>query len=154
MQVQLRALAVLFVLLCITLDVAQAQTPGMGWGTISGSLQGPIYPCGNSTCPTYDSGLVTITVNGFNATVNYGKSGSQKTATQLANGLAAKLNSATSPVTAVVAKAKLTITAKVTGVASNYPLSTSVTYNTLFAKPSFTSTPSGPSLSGGTGAAT
>jgi hypothetical protein len=154
MQVRLRALAVLFVLLCITLDVAQAQTPGMGWITISGSLQGPIYPCGNSTCPTYDSGQATITVNGFNATVNYGKSGSQKTATQLANSLAAKLNSATSPVTAIVAKAKITIAAKVSGVTSNYPLSTSVTYNTLFAKPSFIATPSGSTLSGGTGGVT
>src|SRR5436305_11151140 len=124
MQLRLRALAVLGVLLCVTLVVAQAQTPGTGWVTITGSLQGPIYPCGNSTCPTYDSGQVTITVNGFNASVNYGKSGSQKMATQLASGLAAKLNSATSPVTAIVAKTKITITAKLTGAGSKYPLST------------------------------
>ena len=65
MQVRLRALAVLVVLLCVALIVAQAQTPGSGWVTITGTLQGPIYPCGNSTCPTYDSGQVTITINGF-----------------------------------------------------------------------------------------
>jgi len=153
MQVRLRALAVLVALFCVTAVVAQAQTPGTGWVTISGSLQGPTYPCGNSTCPTYDSGQVTITINGFIAATRYGK-GSQKTANQVANALAAKLNTATSPVTATAAKAKITMTAKTAGAGSNYPLSTSVTYNTLFAKPSFTATPSGPSLSGGIGAAT
>src|SRR6266699_5766919 len=100
MQLRSRVLAVLFTSFCITLELAQAQTPGTGWVNISGSLQGPIYPCGNSTCPTYDSGQITITVNGFNASTNYSKAGSQKTATQLANALAAKLNTAASPVMA------------------------------------------------------
>ena len=151
MQVRLHALAVLFVLFCIT-AVAQAQTPGTGWVTISGSLQDPIYPCGNSTCPTYDSGQVTITINGFFAATKYGRA-SQTTAASVAKALAAKLNSATSPVTATAAKSKITVTAKTAGIGSNYPLSTSVTYNTLFAKPSFIATPSGPNLTGGTGAA-
>ncbi len=154
MQVRLRVLAVLFTSLCMTLEFAQAQTPGTGWVNISGSLQGPIYPCGNSTCPTYDSGQITITVNGFNASTNYSKAGSQKTATQLANALAAKLNTAASPVMATVAKAKITMTAKFAGVLSNYPLSTSVTFNTQFVKASFTATPSGSALTGGAGGPT
>jgi hypothetical protein len=153
MQVRLRALAVLVVLFCMSVVGARAQTPGVGWVTISGSLQGPIYPCGNSTCPTYDSGQVTITINGFIAMTKFGKA-SQTTATTVAKALATKLNSAASPVTATVAKGKVTVIAKTAGAASNFPLSTSVTYNTLFAKPSFTATPSGASLSGGIGAAT
>ena len=151
MQVRLRVFAVLFASLCLTRGLVQAQTPGTGWVNITGSLQGPIYPCGNSTCPTYDSGQIAITVNGFSATTSYSKAGSQKTATQLANALAAKLNTAASPVTAIVAKSKITMTAKFPGALSNYPLSTSVTYNAQFAKASFTTTSSGPTLTGGTG---
>jgi hypothetical protein len=151
MQLRWRVLAVLFTSFCIILELAQAQTPGTGWVNISGSLQGPIYPCGNSTCPTYDSGQITITVSGFNASTTYSKAGSQKTATQLANALAAKLNTTSSPVTATVAKTKITMTSKLAGAPSNYPLSTSVTYNTQFAKASFAAIPSGPTLTGGTG---
>jgi hypothetical protein len=153
MQVRLRALAVLLVLCCISLAVAQAQTPGIGYVTISGSLQGPIYPCGNSSCPTYDSGQVTITINGFVAVTRFGKA-SQTTAATVAKALAVKLNSAASPVTATAAKGKITVITKTAGAGSNYPLLTAVTYNRLFPKPSFTATPSGPTLSGGIGAAT
>ena len=153
MQVRLRALAVLLVLCCISLAVAQAQTPGIGYVTISGSLRGPIYPCGNSSCPTYDSGQVTITINGFIAVTRFGKA-SQTTATTIAKALAVKLNSAASPVTATAAKGKITVITKTAGAGSNYPLLTAVTYNQLFPKPSFTATPSGPTLSGGIGAAT
>jgi hypothetical protein len=152
MQVRLRALAVLLVLCCISLAVAQAQTPGIGYVTISGSLQGPIYPCGNSSCPTYDSGQVTITINGFIAVTRFGKA-SQTTAATIAKALAVKLNSAASPVTATAAKGKITVITKTAGAGSNYPLLTAVTYNRLFPKPSFTATPSGPTLSGGIGAA-
>ncbi|HXF13334.1 MAG TPA: hypothetical protein VN517_09280 [Terriglobales bacterium] len=152
MQVRLRALAVLLVLCCISLAVAQAQTPGIGYVTISGSLRGPIYPCGNSSCPTYDSGQVTITINGFIAVTRFGKA-SQTTAATIAKALAVKLNSAASPVTATAAKGKITVITKTAGAGSNYPLLTAVTYNQLFPKPSFTATPSGPTLSGGIGAA-
>src|SRR5438876_4010728 len=151
MQVRLRVFAVLFASLCLTAGLAQAQTPGTGWVNIAGLLQGPVYPCGNSTCPTYDSGEITIMVNGFSASANYSKARSQKTATQLANALASKLNTAASPVTAIVAKSKITMTAKFAGWPSNYPLSTSVTYNAQFAMASFTATASGPALTGGTG---
>jgi hypothetical protein len=152
MQMRLCALAVLVAFFCVTLAVAQAQTLGTGWVTISGSLQGPIYPCGNSTCPTYDSGQVTLTINGFVAATKYGRA-SQTSAASIGVALAAKLNVAASPVKATAAKGKITLTAKTPGAASNYPLSTSVTHSTLFAKPSFTATASGPNLTGGIGAA-
>src|SRR5258708_7578359 len=150
MQVRPRLFAVLFVSFCVSHRVVQAQTPATGSVTISGSLQGPIYPCGNSSCPTYDSGQVTITVNGFNATTNYSKSGGQTKPEQLASSLAAKLSTATSPVIATVSKTKVTITSRAAGQLSNYPLSTLVTYNTLFPKASFTATPSGLTLTAGT----
>src|SRR5581483_5742064 len=70
---------------------------------------------------------------------------------QLANSLATKLNGSNSPVTATVAKSKITLTSRTTGTASNYPLSTSVTHSSYFANASFTATASGPTLTGGTG---
>ncbi len=104
MQLRLRVLAVLSTsIIRVAFGLAQAQTPGTGAVTISGSEQGPIYPCGNASCPTYDSGQITITVNGFNAIANYSHTGGQKTSQQLANSLGTKLNTTTSPVTAVVA---------------------------------------------------
>src|SRR6476646_5457408 len=46
---------------------------------------------------------------------------------------------------------QITVTSKATGTTANYPLSTSVTHSGYFAKASFTATPSGPTLTGGTG---
>jgi len=60
----------IFGLVCLGFITAQAQTPGKGSVTISGSLQGPIYPCGNSSCPTYDSGQIRITVASYVAIAN------------------------------------------------------------------------------------
>jgi hypothetical protein len=137
----------LFVSLC----ALQAQTPATGSVIISGSLQGPIYPCGNTSCPTYDSGQIQINVNGYISTTNYSRTGGQKTSEQLASALAARLNTATSPVTAAVSRAKITLTSKLSGTVSNYPLSTVVTYSTQFTRASFSATASGPTLTGGTG---
>src|SRR5437763_15411465 len=83
--------------------------------TISGSEQGPIYPCGNTSCPTYDSGQITITVNGFNAVTNYSHTVGQKTSHKLANSMAAKLNATTSPVIVVVVDLKISISSKLEG---------------------------------------
>jgi len=145
------ALVILLVLLSL-ISSAFAQTSASGSVTISGSLQGPI--CVNGTCGIYDSGTIQITVNSFTVSTNYSRSANQKNATQLANSLAAKLNASTSPVTAAVSKSKITMTTKATGTAANYPLSTAVTHNSNFAKVSFTATPSGATLTGGTGGPT
>src|SRR5436190_22660132 len=107
MQLRLRELAVLSTSILLAFGLAQAQTPGTGAVTITGAEQGPIYPCGNTSCPTYDSGQITITVSGFNAVTNYSRNGGQKTSQQLANALAAQLNSATAPVNAVAAETKI-----------------------------------------------
>lgn len=138
-----------FLLICVS--TAVAQTAGKGSVTISGSLQGPIYPCGNSSCPTYDSGQISITVNGYSASRPYSYTPGQRTTNQLANSLATLLNAAASPVTASVSKSKISMSSKVTGTISNYPLSTSVTHSSLFANASFTAAPSGSTLTGGTG---
>src|SRR5262245_4330682 len=148
---QLRLLTGFAACLSITSVVAAAQMVGSGSVTISGSEQGPVYPCGRRSCPTYDSGQITIAVNGFNAATSYSNNQGQRNSQQLASALAAKLNTSTSPVTAVVSNAKITLTTKVAGASSNYPLSTQVTHSRLFAKASFTATPSGSTLSGGSG---
>lgn len=128
-----------------------AQTPGSGSVTISGAEQGPVYPCGNSSCPTYDSGQITITVNGFKATTSYSHNGSQNKANQLATALTTALNVSGSPVTATVSKSKISIASKAIGTVSNYPLSASAMHNSAFQNASFTATASGPALTGGTG---
>ena len=133
---------------------AIAQTAATGSVTISGTLQGPIYPCGKSSCPTYDSGQITVTVNGFKATANYSRTANQRNANQLASALATALNAGASPVTASTSAGKITLTSKAKGANSNYPLATQVTYSSQFAKASFTATPSGPALTGGTGGPT
>lgn len=127
-----------------------SQTAATGSVTIMGSLKGPI--CVNGTCGIYDSGQIQITVNGFTVSTNYGRSSNQKTATQLASSLATKLNSSSSPVTSTVSRSKITMITKATGAGANYALSTFVTHSSYFAIGSFTATPSGATLIGGTGA--
>ncbi|PYV81970.1 MAG: hypothetical protein DMG93_13605 [Acidobacteria bacterium] len=133
---------------------AFAQTAATGSVTVAGSLQGPIYPCGNRSCATYDSGQIAITINGFTATTNYSHASNQKSANQLAVSLTNLLNGANSPVTATVSKAKISLVSKAKGTTANYPLSTAVTHSASFANPSFTAIASGPSLTGGSGGPT
>jgi hypothetical protein len=151
MQLGLRALAVISASFLVFLSVAQAQTSGVGSVTISGLLRGPIYPCGNSTCPTYDSGKITITVNGFNAVTNYSHTTGQSTSEALAKILVSQLNTVASPVTAARSNGTISITAKLTGAQTNYPLSTLLTHSTLFERASFTAARSGATLTTGTG---
>ncbi len=144
-----------FVLACVCLPVfaiaALAQTAGVGSISLSGTLQGPIYPCGHRSCVTYDSGQIQITINGFIATANYGNVTAEKNSNQLATALAALLNASASPVIAKASKSNIKLTSKLTGTASNYPLSTAVTHSSLFKNGSFSATASGPTLIGGTG---
>ncbi len=71
MQLRLYVLAIPSVSLLIGSGVALGQTPGTAAVAISRKLQGPVYPCGNTLCPTHDSGQLQITVNGFNATTYF-----------------------------------------------------------------------------------
>ena len=130
MQLGLRALAVISAtLFLVSFNDLQAQTTGQGWVAISGSVKGPLYPCGNSSCPTYDSGKVTITVNGFSAETNYSYSTGQNTTEAIATSLVSQLNAAASPVTAVRSSGKVVMTVKQSN--QSYPLSTQVTHSTI-----------------------
>ena len=151
MQSRLRVLLVTSLSLIVLSNFTQAQTPATGSVVISGSLLGPVYPCGSSLCPTYDSGQVIVKVGSYVATAPYGGNGGTR-AEQLAMAVAAQLNSSTSPVTAVRTYLKLTLISRQTGTTANYPLTVAVNHSTFFPIASFTAVASGSTLTGGTGA--
>jgi len=143
-------------------------TPGTGSVTINGSEQSAIeYIYVGEECilwsegecidwgPVYeeqvvwDSGGVSITVNGFTKMASYGQS---STGAALASALASAFNlDANSPVTASTSGNVVNLVSKVAGTVSNYPLSaTSWTDDpSNFSNPSFTPATSGSSLTGG-----
>jgi RHS repeat-associated protein len=97
----------------------------------------------------YDSGSDTITVNGISQSVPYGSS---STTTSVASALASAFNGdSTSPVSATFTSNSVTLTSKTTGSNTDYSLSVSSQTNdaTDFGTPSFTVTPSGTTLNGG-----
>ncbi len=117
-------------------------TPGTGYVTISGEprcFQDPIL---GEFC---DQGTVSITVNSYMARADYGQF---STASGLANDLASRFNAdPATPVTATVTNTTVYFTAKQAGAHTNYPLSAQVTAG--FHPPSFSATPSGSTLTGG-----
>ena len=120
----------------------QVASPGKGSVVISGSEKNVTVCQGHGNPPvchtTYDMGTVSVTVDGYNVSTPYG-TGSQPnaiTAQTIATSLAASLNVSGSPVTATVTQnntttSTLNITAKATGAGSDYPLSASVTNDTI-----------------------
>lgn len=150
MLLRICVLVVTFLSLIASNNLVQAQTPATGSVVISGSLLGPAYPCGSNSCPTYDSGQVSVNVGGYTASVSYGGATTAR-AEQLASSLAAQLNTSTSPVTAVRDYMKITLISKQTGAAANYTLAAAVKHSTLFPTASFDASPSGTTLTGGTG---
>lgn len=141
----------IFLCLFSTFSFAQTWTAATGSATISGNEQGPIFPCGRKTCPTYDSGQIKLTVNGFSAAVSFSHQSGKNSATALASTLAGILNQPSSPVIASVSGSKITMTSKITGLNTNYRLSAKVSYNTRFSHPSFMAALSGTALAGGSG---
>jgi YD repeat-containing protein len=131
-------------------DSASAQ-PGTGTVTISGTEQSTVInPCEpHSSCPEtiYDSGTVTVTVNGTPYTTGYGEG---MTSAALADNLASTITSGT-VVSATADGAVITLTAKTKGASTDYSLSaTSATSDpTYFSGPSFTPNTSGANLTGG-----
>jgi RHS repeat-associated protein len=99
----------------------------------------------NATSTIYDSGTVSIIVNGFTASYSYGQN---DTATSIASGLAAALSS--SSVHASSSGGTVTLTANMTGSNTNYNLSASSSSSNGFSPSSFTASPSGANLTGGT----
>lgn len=136
------------------------QRSGTGYFTISGSEQSTtIYvPCGpyGQTCPQtiWDSGPISVTVNGtvYNGGNGYGEF---STASGLASNIASEID--TGPDTNANAvdngnnTATIYLTARATGVATDYAISGySATGNSsFFSGPSFTVSPSGSTLTGG-----
>jgi RHS repeat-associated protein len=125
-----------------------AQPPNPTGQCTTMAIYGPANLMGGADAHTvYDAGSVSVTVNGVQSVANYGQNDSTAT---IASALATAVNgNSSSPVTASANGGAVTLTANDTGASSNYPLSTSVTWNTpSFSQPSFT--PSAPSaLSGG-----
>src|SRR5207302_1228585 len=133
------------------------STAVTGTVTITGAEQSTYYyPCGVSSCPTllYDSGTVSVTVNGVTASAGYGQG---DTSSSVASYLASAINSnASIPVTATIGGSVITLTAKVAGASTNYPLSAtaSSSYPQYFPSASFRPSPSGSTLTGGANAQT
>lgn len=140
-------------------QVAQPATPGSAVVTIQG-LEQSIVPSGlgggfceiGGACPggdpIFDSGLVSITVNGYTAYAFYG---STSTSASIAADLASGFNlGSTSPISAGVADATLTLVARTPGQSTNYALSTSASFDSLnFSFPSFDVYGASTALSGG-----
>jgi RHS repeat-associated protein len=103
------------------------------------------------SCPRtiWDSGSVSITVNGHIDSTSYGAS---DTASTVAARLATAINNDSSAaVTAALSGAIITLASKVAGASTNYSLSASSSTNDVpdFGGPSFSASPSGPTLTGG-----
>src|SRR4029077_9313722 len=93
-----------------------------------------------------DSGNVTITVNGTNYTTAFGAGDTTST---IASRLAGLVNSGAFTY-ASSSSGTVNLTSKTAGGATNYSISASYTYNSgVFAQPSFTTSTSGATLTGG-----
>ncbi|HEV2987795.1 MAG TPA: RHS repeat-associated core domain-containing protein [Candidatus Angelobacter sp.] len=137
------------------------STPGVGTVTIGGTESSTtVDPCADQTptpsnpnpsCPrtVFDTGTVSVTVNGFTQSVSYS---SNSNSGLLAASLVTGFNSnSASPVTASANGSVVTLTSKAGGSASNYALSASSSTSdvTDFGTASFTASPSGATLTGG-----
>jgi RHS repeat-associated protein len=126
-------------------DTVDFATP-----SFTGSPSGATLTGGTGT-PVFDSGIVTVTVNGFPESVAYGNG---STGSSIAAALVTAFNAApASPVTATSAGSVVTLTSKAFGAGANYTLSASSQTNNpaQFSSPSFSASPSGSTLTGGTG---
>lgn len=125
-----------------------AGTAGTGSVTIAGD-EGSYTVCDGPCRTYYDAGSVSITVNGVSKSVAYNR---YSTATSVASALRTAIAGDTSyPATAGGTGTQVTLTARTTGAATNYSLSSSSTNADPldFPFPSFTGTRSGPTLTGG-----
>lgn len=133
----------------------QQATKAQATVTISGSVKRmtPSDCPPHVTCYVYDSGAVSVGVNGVYASASYTQGVTSGTlAATLSNAINAN---GSYPATASASGGVLTLTSKATGVGANYPLSVGVSYDdTDFSSPSFTLTRSGANLNGGQNAVT
>ncbi|HEY6251340.1 MAG TPA: RHS repeat-associated core domain-containing protein [Candidatus Angelobacter sp.] len=136
---------------------SQPATSGSGTVTISGSEQSACNYIRNVCHLVYDTGTVTITVNSYPKTVNYG--GSSETAATVAWKLSCAFhNDSSSPVDAYCpssagSSTSVTLTARATGASTNYSFTTSSATNDTqciyFCGPSFSASPASGALTHG-----
>jgi subtilisin family serine protease len=135
---------------------ASQACPGTGDGYVYGTEQSTWYYQGGQKIYIYDSGTVSLTVNGATKTVSYTQS-YNNTAYSLANTLEGMINGDSSyPVRAHLLHTGLTssyawleLSAKTTGSGTCYTTSASYTWNTqYFSSPSFQIGLSGSALTG------
>jgi RHS repeat-associated protein len=141
-----------------TATVSIAGGSGAEWQTFN-----PCEP--NSSCPQTvpNSGIVSLTIDGYTASANYGQNGpppSFTSASEIASALAAVFNGdPTSPVTASASSATILLTAKGPGASGDIAFSSSATYDSqscppytsCFSGPAYAVSPSSGTLSGGAG---
>jgi YD repeat-containing protein len=115
--------------------------------SFKGTPSGSTLTGGTNGSTTYDSGTVSVTVNGIQASTSYGQG---DTATTVAQRLQSNMGSM--PVNVSLSGSALILTAKTSGSATNYSLSASSSTNqpSKFSQPSFTMAVSGSALTGGT----
>jgi RHS repeat-associated protein len=131
-------------------------TPGTGSVTITGSEQSTsVNECPGNGTPcwytVYDTGTVTVMVNGV--TAGTGSYGGGDTPSSVATSVAYAINhNSSSPVSASANGAAVNLTAKSSGSVTNYSLyaSSATTYTQYFSYPSFYTSISGSTLTGGT----
>jgi RHS repeat-associated protein len=128
----------------------QPGTSGSGSFTITGSERSTIKVICTRTCTSqtiYDTGTVSVTVNGFTASVNYF---SASTTSNLASALAGALNG-NGGVSASASGSTVTMTALAVGASTNYSWSSTsaTTIPSSFSGTSFPVSPSSGTLSGG-----
>jgi RHS repeat-associated protein len=120
--------------------------PGGSFGASAspGSLAGGQNAAAGTT--VYDSGTCSVTVNGTPYSTNFGQGDSTIT---IASRLAGIITSG-SLVSAVASGSTVSLTAKTTGAASNYPFSAACSFNSsTFSSASFNISNSGATLAGG-----
>ena len=118
------------------------------------SVSGSALAGGADGRVVFDTGSVSIAVNGVSTSIAYGQNDTNLTvASSLANAIN---NNGTSPVTATVAGGLILLTAKSQGAATNYSLSTtsSTSQPASFSGASFSVSVSGSALAGGSASAT
>jgi RHS repeat-associated protein len=131
-----------------SLAVSASSQAGFSPASFSISASGGSLSGGVNAFTTYDSGTVTVTINGTAASASYGSS---STSSSLASALATALTNGTL-VNATASANVVSITSKATGSAANYSLAVSSSSSAGFSPVSFTETDSGAALSGGSGA--
>ena len=125
-------------------------TTATGSVTIGGTEGSKLEYCHENVCVyLYDGGTVTVTIGGYADQVSYGETSTDST---IAAALVTAINNDSHDlVTASQSGTTIYLTSEVSGSGGNYSLSTSVTSNfpSDFNPPSFSATPSGSTLTGG-----